>query len=29
MDNQLAGGLHEVIGPKLRGYGAVNAGKGY
>ena len=29
MDNQLAGGLHEVIGPKLRGHGAVNAGKGY
>jgi len=29
MDNQLAGGLHEVIGPKLRGHGAVNAGRGY
>ena len=29
MDNQLGGGLHEAIGPKLRGYGAVNAGKGY
>jgi len=28
MDNQLAGGLHEVIGPKLRGNGAVNSGRG-
>ena len=29
MDNQLAGGLHEAIGPKIRGQGAVNSGKGY
>ena len=29
MDNQLAGGLHEAIGPKIRGNGAVNSGRGY
>ena len=29
LDNKLAGGLHEAIGPKIRGHGAVNAGKGY
>ncbi len=29
LDNKLAGGLHEAIGPKIRGHGAVNSGKGY
>ena len=29
LDNKLAGGLHEAIGPKIRGQGAVNSGKGY
>jgi hypothetical protein len=29
LDDKLAGGLHEAIGPKIRGQGAVNSGKGY
>ncbi len=29
LDNKLAGGLHEAIGPKIRGHGAVNSGRGY
>ena len=29
LDNKLAGGLHEAIGPKIRGQGAANSGKGY
>ena len=29
MDNQLAGGMHEVVGPKQRGQGKTNAGAFY
>ena len=29
MDNQLAGGMHEVVGPKQRGQGQTNAGAFY